>query len=171
VKIGYCSSGEYGGRVIIPSFNLNGRVNYFVGRSYTGNWRKYLSPSVGRDIVFNELYVDWNEDLIIVEGVFDAVVAENAIPILGSSLSVGSELFKKIVENDAATYIALDADAEKKAMALISQLLKYDVELYKVDITPYSDVGEMSKKEFVERKNNAVKMNNETYLSRTIGLI
>lgn len=170
-KIGYCSSGEYSGRIVIPSFNLNGRVNYFVGRSYTGNWRKYLSPSVSRDIAFNELYIDWNQGLNIVEGVFDAVVAENAIPILGSSLSANSELFKKIVQNDAITYIALDADAERKAMVLIKQLLEFDVELYKVDIYPYSDVGEMSKKEFQKRKNSAVRMNNETHLSHKISSI
>ena len=34
-KIGYCSEGEFEGRIIIPSFDMDGYVNYFIARSYT----------------------------------------------------------------------------------------------------------------------------------------
>lgn len=155
-KIGYCPTGEYAGRVIVPSFNLEGRVDYFIARSYTGDWRKYLAPPASRDLVFNDLYVDWDDDLVIVEGVFDAIVAGNSVPILGTSLREGSPLVRRVVEHDTPVYLALDADAEKKALEIIKQFLEYDVELYKVDIAPYSDVGEMDKCEFEERKNKAV---------------
>ena len=76
-KIGYCATGEYAGRVVIPSFNMDGRVDYFIARSYSGDWRKYLAPPASRELVFNDLYVDWDDDLVIVEGVFDAIVAGN----------------------------------------------------------------------------------------------
>ena len=33
-NIGYCTSGEYTGRVIIPSYNENNQLNTFVGRTY-----------------------------------------------------------------------------------------------------------------------------------------
>jgi hypothetical protein len=158
-KIGYCVSGEYEERVIIPSFNNEGYVNYFVARAYNGSWKKYKNPAVSRDIVFNSLYVDWQEDLSIVEGVFDAIVAgPNSIPILGSALREGSKLFREIVKNDTPVYIALDPDAEKKAIKLIKNLLTYGVELYKVDISPYSDVGEMTKEEYLHRKEKAISM-------------
>ena len=39
-KIGYCDFGEYEGRVIIPSFNMKGQLNYFIARSYTGDRMK-----------------------------------------------------------------------------------------------------------------------------------
>ena len=170
-KIGYCSSGEYAGRIVIPSFNEDGKVNYFVGRSYDSHWKKYMNPPTGRNIVFNELYVDWQSDVSIVEGVFDAIVAGNAVPILGSSLREDSKLIKNVVENDTPVYIALDPDAEKKALKLIKQLLMFDIELYKVDIAPYSDVGEMSKQEYQKRKDRATLMNQESFLVKAIASI
>ncbi len=83
-KIGFCVHGEYANRVIIPSFNMNGEVNYFIARAYNDDWMRYKNPPVSRDIVFNELFLDWDNDLTIVEGAFDAIVAgPNAVPILG----------------------------------------------------------------------------------------
>ena len=165
-KIGYCPSGDYANRVVVPSFNLDGRVNYFISRSYISDWRKYMNPPVRRsDIVFNHLYLDFDRDLIITEGVFDAVVAgKNSVPILGSTLKENSRLFQEIVKNDTPVYLALDPDAEKKARKLISDLLKYDVELYKVDISPYGDVNEMGREKFIERKNEATFLNSDSYL-------
>jgi len=172
-KIGYCSTGKYADRIIFPSFDSKGRVNYFVARSYKSSaWKKYTNPpAAGKDIVFNELYVDWHSDLSLVEGIFDAVVAGNAIPILGSSLHENSKLFKEIVQHDTPVYVALDADAEKKAMKLIKKLLTFDVELYKIDISPYSDVGEMSKQEYGERKAAATLMDSQSCLSEAIAAI
>lgn len=170
-KIGYCSTGEYAGRVIVPSFDEDGDVNYFVGRSYDGNWKKYMNPKASRNMIFNRLYVDWESDLSIVEGVFDAVVAGNAVPILGSSLRDDSELIKNIVRNDTPVYIALDPDAEKKAMKIIKKLLTFGIELYKVDILPYSDVGDMSKVEYQRRKEQAKLMTQDTFLERAISSI
>jgi len=151
-KLGYCSDGEYAGRVVAPSFNVDGKVNFFVGRAYDKQWRKYMNPSVNKDIIFNELYVDWDSDVTLVEGVFDAIKVENSIPLLGSTLREDSKLFTQILKHDPAVYVALDPDAEKKAFNLIESLLKYDIEVYKVPIKPYKDVGEMSKNEFKRRK-------------------
>ncbi len=170
-KIGYCSSGDFGGRIIIPSFNCDGKVDYFVGRTYDGNWKKYMNPNAQRNIVFNELYVDWQSDLSIVEGAFDAIVAGNAVPILGSSLREDSRLIKNVVENDTPVYIALDPDAEKKALNLIKKLLTFDIELYKVNISPYTDVGEMSKEEYQRRQKSATLMTQESYLVNAIASI
>lgn len=155
-KIGYCVSGDYAGRVIIPSFSDEGSLNYFVARSYNGNWKKYMNPPVSRDIVFNDLMVDWGSDITLVEGTFDAIKAgANAIPLLGSQLNENSKLFQKIVKYNPKVFLALDPDAEKKSARLIKKMLTYGVELYKVEITPYSDVGEMSKNEFESRKAQA----------------
>jgi DNA primase len=164
-KIGYCSKGEYKDRIIIPSFNEEGRVNYFIARAYGKAWPPYKNPNASKDIVFNHLYVDFKNDLTLVEGVFDAINAENAVPILGSSLREDSRLFQEIVKWDTTVYVALDPDAEKKAMKMIKNLLLYGVEVYKIDVSGYKDVGEMTKKEFLKRKMEAVEMTNEEYLS------
>ena len=103
--------------------------------------------------------------MIVVEGAFDAIVSgPNAVPILGSNLRENSKLFQEIVKHDTPIYIALDPDMEKKAIFLINSLLAYGVELYKVEISPYDDVGEMTKEEFQKRKNQATQFNPENLL-------
>ena len=167
-KMGYCASGEYKGRVIVPSFNDEGEINYFIARTYENDWMKYKNPPASRDIVFNELYVDFEDDLVIVEGVFDAIVAGNSVPILGSSLKESSKLLRKVVENDTPVYIALDPDVETKAMRLIKKMLTFDIEVYKIDIAPYAAVGEMTKNEFEKRKKAAQLMTPDSFLERAI---
>ena len=164
-KIGYCVRGNYENRIIVPSFDEDGYANYFVARTYNGDWRKYLNPSLSRDIIFNELYIDWDLDVVLVEGVFDAIkTGPNAIPLLGSTLREDSKLFQAIVKNDAAIFLALDPDAEKKTTKLISKLLLYGIEVHKVDVSGYNDVGEMPREEFLKRKETASFIGDDDYL-------
>ena len=163
-KIGFCFSGEYRNRIIIPSFDEDGDCSYFIARSYTGDSYKYKNPRASKDIVFNDLYIDWNRDLVLVEGVFDALVAGNAVPILGSTLRAGSDLLRKIVRNDTPIYVALDPDAASKERRIIEMLLRYDIELYKIDISGFEDVGSMPKEVFAERKNKASFIDRDNYL-------
>tara|TARA_B100001250_G_scaffold73610_2_gene60106 strand:- start:2551 stop:3495 length:945 start_codon:yes stop_codon:yes gene_type:complete len=163
-KIGYCPSGDYAGRVVIPSFDTEGYVNYFIARSYDGAWMRYKNPQASRDIVFNELYLDWDDDVILVEGVFDAIVAGNAIPILGSTLNRGTKLFARLVQESPRVYLALDSDASAKERKIIKNLLQYDMEVYKIDTTGIEDVGAMTKKEFAERKVTATRVEDSSYI-------
>lgn len=163
-KIGYANSGEYAGRIIIPSFNLDGKVDYFVARTYENAWKRYMNPQTPRDIIFNELFVDWSKDITIVEGAFDAIKAKNAIPILGSSLRENSRLFKELIRHDPAIYVALDPDAEKKAEKLINNLLSYGAEVYKIQIPIGKDVGDMSHDEFLEHKKQARLIKDSDYM-------
>jgi len=163
-KIGFCYDGEYGGRIIVPSFGTSGYPNYFIARSYVGHGMKYKNPQTSKNVVFNELFTNWSNDLTIVEGVFDAINAGNAVPILGSTLREDSDLLRKIVRNDTPCYIALDPDAADKERRIIQTLLRYDVELYKVDVSGYEDVGEMPKVTFQQRKESAKLIDRDNYI-------
>ena len=171
-KIGYCTTGDYAGRVVIPSFNAEGNLNYFVARSYDRDWKKYSNPNMSKNIIFNHPYVDFDEDVVLVEGVFDAIKAgDNSVPLLGSTMSENSHLFHEIVKNDTPIYLALDPDAPKKTDKLINLLLKYDIETYLVNVDPFSDVGEMTHSEFLDRKLSATVLNPDNYLlSRIKGI-
>ena len=163
-KIGYCFNGNYRNRVVIPSFDDDGDINYFVARSHNGDSYKYKNPRASKNIVFNELFVDWNDDLVLVEGIFDAIRAGNAVPILGSTLRSDSRLLRKIVFNDTPVYIALDPDAADKERKIIKTLLRYDIELYKIDVSGYEDIGTMPREVFVERKKQASFIDRDNYL-------
>ena len=73
-------------------------------------------------------------------------------------------MFQEIVKHDSTVYVALDPDAERKALKLIKQLLQYDIELYKIDTQPYGDVGEMFKDDFNRRKDQAMTMTENAHL-------
>ena len=163
-KIGYCDEGEYSGRICVPSFDDCGELSYFVARAYGREYPKYKNPPASRDIVFNELYIDWALPIILVEGVFDAIVAGNAIPILGSTLKDSSKLFQKILKEKSQVYIALDPDAVEKEKRIINSFLEYDINVRKVDVSPYEDVGSMSKDEFIRRKKEARIIDSTHYL-------
>lgn len=164
-KIGYCESGDFAKRIIIPSFSLSGHSNYFIARSYDGHWKRYLNPNASRNIVFNHLFLDFEDDLTIVEGAFDAIVAgTNAVPLLGSTLRESSKLLHEIVRNDTTVYMALDGDARKKEDKVMELLLNYGIEVYKVDLSEYSDVGEMSQSVFQERKEKSPLVKDKFYL-------
>jgi DNA primase len=168
-KIGYCSEGEYFSRIVVPSFDLDGDVDYYVGRTYANSWPKYTNPKISKNIIFNHLYLDFDEDLVLVEGVFDAIKAGyNSVPLLGSTITESSKLFKEIVRNDTPVYLALDSDAKKKTNKLVKLFLKYDIELYNIDVFPYGDVGEMSKEEFIVRKSSADILTADNYLLNRI---
>ena len=170
-KIGYCSEGEYANRIIIPSFGMTGYANFFIARSYSGDWMRYKNPNVNRNIIFNELYVDWSRDIILVEGAFDAIRSHcigTPIPLLGSTLRVESKLFQNLVNRGASVYLALDEDASKKASSIAQNLMKYGVQTYAIDTSGYEDVAEMPRDVLENRKQQATVMSADNYLFQRI---
>jgi hypothetical protein len=142
-NVGYCTDGEYGGRVIIPSYSGSGQLNFFVARTYDGNYYKYKNPEASKDIIFFEKLINWNTPIVLCEGVFDAIaIRRNAIPILGKSLS--TSLYKKIITSNVKDiYIALDTDARKAAMKIAEQLMNQGKRVFFVDLLDKdpSDMG------------------------------
>ena len=144
-RIGAVSSGNFRRRVIIPSFDVFGIVNYFTARSIDELTRKYINPKVKRsEIVFNHLNIDWKRELVLVEGPFDLVKSvQNSTCLLGSTLTEQHLLFQEIVRNRTPITLALDPDALQKSQKIAKLLSSFDVPVKVLDIHPYDDVGEM----------------------------
>ena len=156
-KLGFCATGEYKNRVIIPSFDVDGELNFFVGRSIFPGHRTYLHGNFDKNIVFNELMIDWSRPVVLTEGPFDAMKAgENAVPLQGSFLRRDSVLFRRIVTAGMPVYFAMDTDAFETQMNIIEKFLRYGITCHYVSIRGYKDVGEMAHDEFMRRKNAAV---------------
>lgn len=163
-NIGYCAEGKYAKMVIIPSYDANGTLNYFTGRSFEKDpYVKYRNPSVSRDIIPFELYINWNIPLILCEGPFDALaIKRNVIPLLGKNIQ--SKLMKKIVTSSVEKiYIALDKDAQKQALTFCERLMNEGKEVYLVDMQD-KDPGEMGFENFT-------KLIQETYPLTLSGLL
>ena len=116
-------------RIIIPSYDALGTLNYWVGRDYLPksdkfNRIKYDNPKVEKQgIVFNEEMVQWDADVTLVEGPFDHIVVPNSIPLLGKSLSKKSKLYNDLVEkSNACINLWLDDDARETTRYIYSML-------------------------------------------------
>jgi len=126
-RLGFCTTGKYAERIIIPSYNAQGEVNYFVGRYYGDNKQirkklPYLNPIADKDaIIFNEGLVNWDSTIYLVEGAFEMLsFPVNIIPMLGKTLS--STLFMKLKELKPDVVILLDPDAFKNSIELFYTL-------------------------------------------------
>ena len=134
-NIGYCDYGRYSKMVVIPSYDNNGKLNYFTARSFEKDpYIKYRNPDASRDIIPFELFINWDLPIILCEGPFDAMaIKRNAIPLFGKNIQ--PSLMKKIVESKVEKiYIALDNDAIKQALKFCEQLLNVGKEVYFVEL-------------------------------------
>jgi DNA primase len=75
-------------RVIIPSYDKDGELNYFTARSWLPYSKmRYKNPDVPREtIIFNEHLINWDGTVYIVEGPLDHVVVPNSIPLQGKDI-------------------------------------------------------------------------------------
>jgi len=167
-KMGFCFHGDFKNRVVIPSFNESGDLNYFIARSFANDYLKYKNPKCSKDIIFNDLLVDWSEPVVLVEGFFDSIKYENSIPILGSTLGTKTRLFSKIVDRCKKVYICLDKDAAGKELKIIKKLLDFGVEVCKINIDDHDDLGEVPNHLLEEYKKRASVITSEDYLLQKI---
>lgn len=121
-NIGYCYEGEYANRIIIPSYDEDDEVNYFIARSFLPYTKlKYKNPEAAKEsIIFNENLIDWEKPVYLVEGVFDSIFLENSIPLLGKFIS--DKLFNHLYTKAKKIIILLDGDAWESTENLYHKL-------------------------------------------------
>ena len=149
-KLGVADTKEMLGRVIIPSFDLTGELNFYVARSLGHAKPKYFNSTVSKmNVIFNEINIDWNKPLVVCEGAFDMMkCGDNATPLLGSEITEEYALFDKIITNNTPVILALDDDMDRKKHIFAKKLSEYDIEVKIVDLQGKHDPGSMSKEEF-----------------------
>ena len=127
--IGYCDNGLYSNRIIIPSYDSDGKLNFFVGRDFYSSKMKYRNSPTSKDIVGFDLFINWEEPIILCEGVFDAMAFKrNAIPLFGKT--VMNSLMKKIIEFRVKTiYLGLDNDAIEDAVKITETFINNGIEV------------------------------------------
>ena len=157
-NLGYCQSGKYNNRIIIPSYDSKGQLNYFVGRDFYSSNFKYMNPpNVAKDVIGFDLYINWSLPIILVEGVFDAMsVKSNSIPLFGKTIL--PKLYKKIVEKKVKDiFIILDSDAFDDAIRMTEKFVNegINVNFVKLDGQDPNDLGY---KKMITKINNSLPM-------------
>ena len=123
-EIGYTYSGKFHNRIIIPSYDSDDKLTYFIARWFSTEYTKlkYVNPVAEKqEIIFNECKINWDSTIYLVEGVFDHIVIPNSVPLLGKFIS---PMFLEMLHDRATANIVvlLDDDATKDAVTLYKQL-------------------------------------------------
>jgi hypothetical protein len=116
-KLGFCIEGFYKDKIIIPSYDNNGKINYFISRSFKDNVEKnqaYKLPNADKkEIIFNEKNINWNGTVYIVEAYFEyTTIPVNTIILLGKSLY--DNILSKLIKYKPNVVILLNPDAIDK---------------------------------------------------------
>lgn len=142
-KMGFCMSGEYKNRVIIP-ITENGDLKFWVARAISSDVKmKEKSPS-DEDYQISKSEVIFNIDraskkyhtAVICEGIFDALAfGDVGVSLLGKSLY--QEQLNILLDYRAlltnGLYISLDWDAKDKATEMAEKLSEYfDVKIINI---------------------------------------
>ena len=149
-NIGYCTEGLYARRVIVPSYTSDGQLNYFVSRSYYSEEKmKYKNPPISKNVICLESQVNWNEPIILCEGVFDAItIKRNAIPLLGKFPS--KQLVEKIFMSGVSDIvISLDNDAINEALKAAEYFRKQGIHVRMMYLKD-KDAADMGYEKFYE---------------------
>lgn len=157
-RLGFSTDELYIGRVIVPSFDHEGKLNYFTSRA-DNDWtypRYRNADGKKQAIVFNELDIDWSSELVITEGPFDVFrCGDNATCLFGNTLAENFLLFHRLVEHNTPVVLALDRKEQENTKRIARLLYGYDIEVRVLSMEGYRDAGEMPKAVFRDRLKSA----------------
>lgn len=162
-RIGFCLSGRYGSRIIVPTFNEKEELVTFIARDYTGNLKpKVLNPSAkpgthgNKDYVFNLHRAATLGHFLIGEGVFDAIsLGTRGIALFGKS-AADIQIAKIINKKPQRITIVLDPDARTEAGKLANQLIMHCPDVKIAYLPDGVDPNSIDKKELELIIKNAV---------------
>jgi DNA primase len=170
-NIGFCAEGGFNHRIIVPSYDADGNLNYFVTRTYIPDEsQKYKNPPVGKNTIGWEYYINWNTPIILVEGIFDALtIKRNVIPLFGKTIS--EELMKKIVSSQVQKiYVALDNDALREALKHCEKLMSFGKEVYLVELDG-KDANEIGFENFLNIIENTEPVTFSSLVNKKLSLL
>jgi DNA primase len=159
-NVGYCEDGLYRNRLIIPSYDKDCNLNFFVARDILGTaYLKYLLPKWSKDVIGFELFINWDEPITIVEGCFDAIsVRKNAVPLFGKIMS--NSLKEALIEKGVLRVnVCLDNDADRDTIKMVDDINKFTnevgIEVHIVEL-PLKDPNEVGFEKMNELINSSL---------------
>ena len=169
-SIGYCEDGLYSNRIIIPSYDNEGQLNFFIGRDIFDSKLKYRNSPTPKDIIGFELFVNWEEPILLVEGALDAITSKvNSIPLFGKTIM--NNLKRKILEKKVKTlYVALDNDAVKDSMKIVEELMNEGIKVHMIKLTE-KDPNDIGYEKFTDIKNSTNETSFRELVKYKLGMI
>jgi len=173
-RLSFSTEKRFYNRIIIPSFDECGELNYYVTRTIDNKiYPRYINAPIKRQsIIFNEIDIDWHSEVILTEGPFDAIsCGGNVTCLLGNSMDTKFKLFRKIVEHSTPVLLALDAEEIENTKKLAKLLYSYDINVRIIDITGHKDLGSMPRQLIMQKVDTAQLWSPQTSLLKKISSI
>jgi len=169
-SIGYCEDGLYSNRIIIPSYDSEGKLNFFVGRDVFDSKLKYRNSPTPKNIVGFELFVNWEEPILLVEGALDAITAKvNSIPLFGKTIM--NNLKRRILEKKVKTlYVALDNDAVKDSMRIVEELMNEGIKVHMITMIE-KDPNDLGYEKFTDIKDLTKETSFKQLMKYKLGMV
>ncbi len=167
----YCENGPLRNMVVVPSYDKDGFLNYYVGRSFDKNaYIKHKLASSTKDIIGFEMYINWDLPIILCEGAFDAMaIKRNVVPLFGKKIS--TSLMKKIIKSNVKKiYLALDEDALKDAFNHAKTFMSYGKRVYLIEMEG-KDPSELGFKKFTKLLHKAIKLTTSSLMKKRMALL
>jgi len=126
-KIHYCSEGLFHDRIIIPIYNIDKVLIYFVGRAYLNLNPKYLNAPVPKEEIVYRTELETTDEVVVCEGIFDALRIGKVKPAVALLGKVASRKQINLITSHVRRliYVMLDSDAKQEAFILYNQLSYY----------------------------------------------
>lgn len=173
-NIGFCRSGDYGGRVVFPIVCPNGYS--FTARDVTGRGiPRYKNPTgagLGR-LLFGWDTLVKDHDFLVVEGPMDAAMAYQAgfpaIALCGKNLGEEQEAMIGGMSLGSAI-VMLDPEEGLAPVNVATKLMKVVEDVYMADLPDGKDPGSATPAEIVEAYDNAARYRGKRAL-RALGAL
>jgi len=125
---------DFKDKIIIPSFDEQGKLNFFTSRMIHDRMPQYKYLNCNEDvdsIIYNELYINWEEPLLVVEGPFDAIKcqSQNVLCLLGKRINKESYLFHTITTKKPKIILCLDSDAINEQEKIAKTLFENNIDV------------------------------------------
>ena len=157
--LGYAVDGPLGGRIVVPYRRPDGRPVGYTARTYVGDAKRYLEAvgGAGRAAVFGEQH--WPPfsrekaaRVIIVEGAFNALAVERALPGIPVASLAGSNpgaaRLAKIAARFAEAVLLTDPDATgDRVAAEIEDRLGRHLRFVRVRLPQGCDANDLSQRD------------------------
>jgi DNA primase len=142
-RLGYCTGGRYGGRLILPAHEF-GRLSYFQGRTMGADRIKYLSPAVAGagSTLYGLDEAIGSPKVVVVEGPLDVLSLHQrgyiAIALFGKQMSSTQKMkIKRCGFRDVT--ILLDGDAIKWGARAAESLARIGIRATLAKLPPEHD--------------------------------
>jgi DNA primase len=143
-------------RIIFPSYDINGDLNYYIGRTYRTNDQrgKYKNCKADKNaIILHENLIQPDGLVILVEGAIDCIYGPNIISMMGKFINKKCKIYDYLVQKvRGPIYICLDGDTEdyetKKIYKLLNSTLALNGRIWYIrmgegSLSEYKDFGDL----------------------------